>query len=199
MQIAMIWNESSEMQNTSLLINQRTSSFQKFFIAFLILTVFYFIFGIVSFALLGSLGGISISPLASATVAFWVLALVTCIAICVMLFLDRRTSEHDGTHLRSPSVDKSENGEEDRMVMNRSQEHQNTQSVSMPQPQTLQPQPQLTPMQQQPTAEHQQQYPSEIQHDPNYPTCAPQDVSGQGSSASQYQRPLPAAPIEGQV
>lgn len=177
--------QSSELQETSNSIYQRTTLFKKFFTIYIILTVLYFIFGIVSWGLLGSFGGI-ILGVAAATIAFWVFAFLSCVAICVTLVLDRRTSEEDEHVLRNPSsFDGGEFGSKsDGMITTPSQQHQ--QPVSMPQPQT-------TPAGwQQSTAQHQQQ-----QQQTYAPNNEPQ--SSTTASPPPQQQSQSSGPIEGQV
>lgn len=176
-------HQSSEMENASSSIYKRTSLFRKFFLIFAILTVLYFIFGIVSWGLRGSLTGF-LFPIDSATIAFWVFAFLSCLAICITLFLDRRTSEEDESTLRNPSFDGGEYGSSktDGMIATPSQQH-NAQPVSMPQPQQ-------SPAQagwQQSTTAHQQQYATGAQ---------PQQEQQLPASPQQQQ---PAGPIAGQA
>jgi hypothetical protein len=180
--------QSSELQETSNSIYQRTNFIKKFFTIYIILTVLYFIFGIVSWGLFGSFGGI-ILGVAAATIAFWVFTFLSCVAICVTLLLDRRSSEEDEHALRNPSsFDGGEYGSKsDGMITTPSQQHQQT--VSMPQLQT-------TPAGwQQSTAEHQQQHSQQ--------TYAPNNEARASTPASpppqQQQQPQSSGPIEGQV
>lgn len=190
--------QSSEIQDASSSIFRRTTIFRKFFLAFIILTVLYFIFGIVSFALLGSIS--IILGIVAATIAFWVFAFLACVAICITLVLDRRTSEEDETALRNPSFDGGEygNSKSDGMIISSpQQQNNNNQPVSMPQPQT-------PAGWQQSTAEHQQQYASVNSPQPTqqsgYPTYTPTNESQPSSPPPQQTQPqTTAGPIEGQI
>ncbi|PWN31563.1 uncharacterized protein FA14DRAFT_175250 [Meira miltonrushii] len=186
--------QSNQMQDASSSIYKRTTLFKKFFLVFAIFTVLYFIFGIVSFGLLGSLG--PIVAIAAATVAFWVFAFLACVAICVTLVLDRRTSEEDETSLRNPSFDGGEYGSSkgDGMIVTSSQGH-NLQPVSMPQPQ----QPQTPAGWQQSTAEHQQQYATGAISQPQQQSVNQTAVAPESHPTSPQQQQQAAGPIDGQV